>query len=166
MPPPEKPRASGKNELLSAFDQVVDREKKKAGGVGLPPRVRRTSVAVIGLGVVAWGWLGYAWLSKPAWLFSPDQGGSRSVAEQEATLRFGMYLEAERVRDYFDANRRLPESLNDAGDVEEGMEYEIKGDSEFVITGTAGTTTLRLASGDNVQSFLESTGMKPALRGQ
>jgi hypothetical protein len=166
MSPTEEPTPPDKRDLLAAFDQVVDREREKARTVSEPARRRRNSLAIIALGVISWGWLGYTWLFKPAWLFAPDQSIAQTPAEREATLRFGMYLESERVRDYFDANRRLPMDLGEAGDLEQGVDYSISGDSSFVLTGTLGTATLRLSSDDDVQEFLKPAGMKPAPRGQ
>lgn len=166
MSPNDEPNAPDKRDLLAAYDQVVEREREKARTTDTPARRRRTSAAIVVLCVVSWGWLGYTWLARPAWLFAPDQGTPRTAAEQEATLRFGMYLEAERVRDHLELNHRLPESLGEAGDLEEGVEYQITGDSTFVLTGAMGATSLRLASSDDIQEFLKPTGMKPAPRGQ
>lgn len=162
----DQPTPPDKRDLLAAFDQVVDREREKARAVSEPARLRRNSVAIILLCLISWGWLGYTWLARPAWLFAPNQDVARTPAEREVILRFGMYLEMERVRDYLDANHRLPITLTEAGDIEEGVEYAITGDSAFVLRGTAGTMTLRLSSTDNVQEFLKPTGMKPAPRGQ
>lgn len=162
----DEPAPPDKRDLLAAFDQVVDREREKAQAVSQPARLRRNSVAIIALGVISWGWLGYTWLARPTWLFAPDQAVARTPAEQEATLRFGMYLERERVLDYRDLNHRLPLNLGEAGDIEQGVDYNITGDSSFVLTGTSGRSSLMLSSSDNVLGFLASTGIKPPPRGQ
>lgn len=162
----DKPNPAGKGELLAAFDKVVDREKEKIRTAQRPLLKRRTSVAVIVVCILAWGALGYTWLARPAWLFSADPALARTSTEKEATLRFGMYLETERVWDFVDKHQRLPVNLGEAGDVEEGVSYEITGDRAFVLTGTLGTTRLTLSSSDDVQAFLEMTGIKPARRGQ
>ena len=160
-----QPEPAEKRDLLKAFDQVVDREKAKARPAA-PARPRRSGIAIVLLAVLGWGGLGYIWVGKPAGLFPVDPALSRPPAEQEATLRFGMYLERERVHDYFDKHRRLPASLGDAGPVETGVEYAITGDSAFVLTGTMAGLTLQLSSSDAVQAFLEPTGMRPPPRGQ
>ncbi len=160
QPTPTPP--SDKRDLLAAFDQVLDREQEKKVFSASPPPPTRTSYAVTILCVVAWGWLGYAWLARPAWLFPQELAAVPTPAEAEATMRFGMYLELERVFDYRAAHGRLPGALGEAGDVEEGVDYMRTGDTTFVLTGQLSGRTLRLESTDSREEFLRPAGLSPS----
>ncbi len=159
--PPQPPE---KRDLLAAFDQVLDREREKTVLAAAPPPPPRTSYAVTILCIAAWGWLGYAWLARPAWLFQREVAAAVTPAEAEATMRFGMYLELERVFDYRAAHGRLPGSLGDAGDVEEGVDYMRTGDTTFVLTGQLPGRTMRLESTESREEFLRPAGLTPSRR--
>ncbi|NOT06934.1 MAG: hypothetical protein HOP28_01890 [Gemmatimonadales bacterium] len=152
---------SDKRELLDAFDQVVERDRKLRTSGPVVAAVRRNKVWIGALCVVLWGWLAYTWLSKPAWLFQQDPASLMSVAEQENAMRFGLYLQRERVAEYVTANRRLPAALEDAGDVEQGVTYLPGSGTTFTLVGSVAGVELRLASGDSAEEFLKPTGIKP-----
>lgn len=157
----DDPAPSEKRELLEAFDQVVNRERDRAvERVSLPLR-RRTSLLVAALCVLTWGALAYTWFGKPAWLFPPDPAASRTAGELEAELRFALYLSRERILDYWAANRRLPATLAEAGDVEQGVEYTISGDSTFVVSVMLGDSLVTLNESQSAEELLKPTGIVP-----
>lgn len=155
----EDPAPSEKRELLEAFDQVVNRERDRAVERVSLPMQRRTSLIVAALCVLSWGALAYAWIGKPAWLFSSDPAASRTPAELEAELRFGLYLSRERILDYRATHRRLPATLAEAGDVERGVEYTISGDSTFVVSVMLGDSLVTLNESQPADDLLEPTGI-------
>lgn len=152
-----------KRDLLSAFDQVVQREKVRAvEAANAGPVRRRTPPWVAVLGLLGWGVLAWTWLARPGWLFPPDPASLATPAQRESTLRFGMYLEADRVLEYLRANGRLPARLEDAGDVEAGVGYAVTGDTTFTLTGQDGTISLTFRSTDSMREFLAPAGISPA----
>jgi hypothetical protein len=148
-----------KSELLAAFDGVVKREQEKAMERRAAPVARRTHVIVVVLCVLSWGGLAYTWLAKPAWLFLPDAGARLTPQEQETRLRFGMYLERERVLDFRATYHRLPSRLAEAGDVEPGIEYQASGDSSFVVSAMVRDSLLTLNESQKPDELLRPTGI-------
>lgn len=157
-----EPEPSDKRELLEAFDGVVTRERERARESNLRPVARRTHTAVLALCILSWGALAYTWLAKPAWLFPPDPAASRTPSEREARLRFGLYLERERVLEFRATHRRLPATLAEAGDVEEGIEYTVSGDSTFVVSAMVRDSLLTLNESQSADQLLKPVGIAAA----
>ncbi len=126
------------------------------------PVARRTHAAVLVACILSWGALAYTWLAKPGWLFPSDPSASRTPAEREAELRFGVYLERERVLDFRATHHRLPVTLAEAGDVEEGVEYTVSGDSTFVVSAMVRDSLLTLNESQSADDFLKTTGITPS----
>ena len=63
------------------------------------------------------------WASPPAWLHSPG-AGPLPAGTAEAGLRMEVYLQAIRVRSFQAHERRLPNSLEEAGDPHSIVIYE------------------------------------------
>ncbi len=157
------PARPDKRELLAAFDGVVNREREKAiESRRSLPVARRTHVAVLVVCLLSWGALVYTWLAKPAWLFPADPAASLTPGEREARLRFGMYLERERVLEFRATHHRLPASLAEAGDVEAGIEYAVRGDSTFVVSAMAGDILLTLDESQSADELLKPAGIAPS----
>jgi hypothetical protein len=160
--PGRDPAPPRKGELLDAFDGVVNRERERALERRSLPVARRTHAAMIVVCVLAWGALAYTWLVQPEWLFPTNQSTALSPRERESRLRFAMYLERERVLDYLATHRRLPASLAEAGDVEEGVEYAVLGDSTFVVSATVRDSLLTLNESQPAEELLRPTGIAPS----
>jgi hypothetical protein len=158
----DAPAASDKSQLLEAFDGVVNREREKAVQSRSLPMARRTHTAVLVLCIVAWGTLAYVWLAKPDWLFPPDPASQLSPAERESRLRFGMFLERERVLDFRATHGRLPANLAEAGDVEEGIDYTATGESTFVVSATVRDSVLTLNESERADELLKQAGVAPS----
>ncbi len=157
----EEEQQPDKSQLLAAFDGVVNREREKALESRSRPVARRTHIVVLVLCVISWGTLAYTWLAKPAWLFGPDASATISPREKETRLRFGMYLERERVLDFRRNKHRLPSGLEEAGDVEQGIEYQVSGDSSFVVSAMVGGVLLTLNESQRADDLLKPTGVGP-----
>jgi hypothetical protein len=156
------------DDLLAAFHEVANQYNEPA----VPPSLSRagsrrgTRPWVFLLLLVASGILGYVWLGRPTWLYPPDPSLSQSPAQREASLRFGIYLQSERVRAFRRDHGRLPHDLEETGEVEEGVAYRQTGDSTFLITGTDDSLTFTLSSEESPAKFLEPVGIKVSPIGQ
>jgi len=151
------PGSSDKQELLSAFDQVVTREQEKEGDAASPPPVPPRSARgwVVVTGAMAYLFLAYIWVGKPGWLFAPDIPPA-SVNAEEA-LRLELYLHASALNDHLADNGRLPATLEEVSTPEASIHYQRLGDSTWVLSGTEGAVVLTLRSADPLEQFLGTT---------
>jgi hypothetical protein len=156
------PVAPEKRQLLDAFDGVVSREREKAVERSSLPVARRTHTAVIVICVLSWGALAYTWLARPAWLFPPDPSTQLTPSQRELRLRFGMYLERERVLDFWATHKRLPRNLAEVGDVEAGIDYMVSGESTFVVSALVRDSVLTLNESQSADDLLRPAGLKPS----
>ena len=104
--------------------------------------------------VAAWGFIGYAWVARPAYLFGGAPRSTLSAVQREARMRYAIYLQRGRVEAYRAAKGRLPESLREAGAVESGVEYERTTEADYQISGSVDGTVLRLSDRMSADSFL------------
>lgn len=160
--PGEDPGTPDKRELLAAFDGVVNRERERAVERRSLPVARRTGAVVLVVCILAWGGLAYTWLGKPAWLFPADPVTGLTEPEKEARLRFGLYLQRERVLDFLATHRRLPASLSEAGDVEAGVEYLVSGDSTFLVSILVRDSVITLNESQPADELLKPAGLAPS----
>lgn len=129
-----------KHERETSRQEVVQRRRRGAGILLL----------------LTWGVLGWLWLAKPEFVFSPSLGqaeGARFSAEEG--LRYGMYLQAARIREFQAEHGRLPASIAEAGEAEAGLEYVVEG-GRWTLRGTADGTELELTSEMSPEGFLRS----------
>lgn len=104
--------------------------------------------------VVAWAFVAYVWIARPAFLFEGPTPTETTASQREARLRYAVYLQRGRVAAYRTEHGRLPETLREAGPVEEGVEYERTSDSSYTVFGTVDGTVLRLSDRMSADSFL------------
>lgn len=117
--------------------------------------MQRRRKAMVGLLVLVWGALGWIWAAQPAWVFSPSMGiAAETRFTEEEGLRYGMFLQASRIREFQLEFGRLPESIQEAGEAEEGLSYVVSGD-RWTLTGTAGGRPLVLTSDMSPEAFLQ-----------
>ena len=69
-------------------------------------------------------------IARPDSVYGPDPAKVPG-AQREAYTRFAMYLTTQRVMEYREAYRRLPESLEAMGESWEGISYRVLNDSVF-----------------------------------
>lgn len=136
--------------LLEVLEQQADRaqrEEKTQRGSGLPAGSIVLLVLVL---LTAW-----VWIIPPAWLVSPPPAPV-PVQEEEAALRFGMYLQAQRIRAFELAHGALPESLAEAGPSLPGMRYVIVEDGIYELSGSTDRVRLTYRSSDPLREWVGS----------
>lgn len=150
----ERPlRSADKQELLSAFDEVVVREQERAGES--PPSIPRRPSGrggVVVAGALSYLFLAYIWIGQPSWLFSPD--APPSPVNFEAALRMELYLHASALNDHLLTDGKLPSTLEEVSTPEASIQYQRVGDSTWILHGTEGPVSLTLRSTDPLEQFL------------
>ena len=167
-PQDDIPRDPADNpELVAAYQQVVERYRGRSPTDLTPPdpplRIGRTRPWLAALGVFATLALAYVWGIRPDWLFSRDATPTLAPAEEDASLRRGLYLEYHRVMEYRRSNGRVPGALDEAGDVEEGVEYVATGDTTFQLTASNERLTLELRQSDDPETVLDAAARERKL---
>ncbi len=97
----------------------------------------------------------YLWLIQPGWLSFTDDGPS-----VEDTLRFQMYVQAQRIQAYERTEGTLPDDLEDTGTPFEGLEYRVTGPASWELEGEANGVQLTLTSATPLEAFMQ--GEEPA----
>lgn len=116
--------------------------------------IKRNQGILVGVLLASWALIGWIWIARPALIFGPPaESLEPSPAWREASLRFGLTLQRGRIEEYTVQNGRLPATLEDAGEVEDGIAWE-RGDSSYTLTGTDGDLQLVLTDRMAVDSFL------------
>lgn len=105
---------------------------------------------VLLLGASVW-----LWVLPPAWLIPPPPP-PQPVAEEEAALRFTMYLQAQRIRAYELEHGLLPESLVAAGQSLPGMTYVMLGPDLYELTGTTERVRITYRSDEPLREWVGS----------
>ncbi len=146
------PGTSDKQELLSAFDQVVTREQERDTAAPPPPPRRPVRGGLVVAGALSYLFLAYMWIGKPDWLFAPD--APPHPLNVEAALRMELYLHGAALHDHLAATGRLPFTLDEVSTPESVVEYQRMGDSTWVLRGTEGSVSLTLRSTDPLEPFL------------
>jgi hypothetical protein len=114
---------------------------------------RRGPAAAIVIIVLGWSFMAWVWLTRPPFLFGPDAPPPASAEVTEASLRFAMYLEHQRLEAFAASRGRFPAALAQAGAVEDDVSYE-RTSTGFVLLGARDGVSLRLTSAMDVDSFL------------
>lgn len=101
--------------------------------------------------------VGTAWV----WLFPPsflrvEAPTPQPVAEEEAALRFAIYVQAQRIELYRREAGRLPETLEEAGPPLEGMSYLRLSRDLYQLTGSTARVTLTYRSDLPLDAFVGS----------
>lgn len=126
----------------------ADDRASRGGGRGSD---RLKLAALLSL-VVMTVWL---WVLPPSWLIPPPPAGP-SVAEQEAGLRFGVYLQAQRIRVYQLERGVLPETLEDAGPSIPGVSYTLIAPGLYELTGETDRVRVTYRSSQPLREWVGS----------
>lgn len=118
-------------EVLEEQAARVEADDRATNGGGRGSGTDRLKLAALLALIVVTVWL---WVLPPSWLI-PSPPAGPSVAEQEAGLRFGVYLQAQRIRAYELEHGSLPETLEDAGPSIPGVSYAVLGSGFYELTG-------------------------------
>jgi hypothetical protein len=148
--PPPSPE---KRALIDAFDTVMKADAERRDADPRPDRGKRTRpfawalLAVAGLAVLGVILLQPEWIGLGNQLHEPP-------AMQDASLRFALVMEAQRVARYERTHHALPNRLEDAGPVMPGVTYRRAGAAGYELTGANGEVTLTYRSSDAPSTFL------------
>jgi len=151
-----------KQRLVDAYDRLVasEQERPQRDRPPPPPREPVWKWAFVG---VAWLALLYIWLGRPAWLFTPER--ATRVVDAEASLRFAIYLQRERVVQFYRGNGHLPANLDQTVLVEKGLSYQPLQDSVFVLRGREAGLALGYRSNQPIHAFMGDTFQRLGISG-
>lgn len=121
--------------------EEAEREKRKQG------RQRYWPVAVLAV-ITAW-----LWLFPPAFL-RLEPPPPQPVEQEEAALRFTVYVQAQRIRAFHQETGRLPETLDEAGEPLPGMQYTRLHEDLYQLTGATDRVTLTYRSDLPLDEFI------------
>lgn len=152
---------SGPRQIGEALKDVMDAQRVSEGELrdARAARKRKDSQTkyqpgLILLIVAAWGFIGYAWIARPGFLFESQRPTLLTAPQREARLRYAIYLQRARISEFQSKHGRLPESSRDAGPVESGVQYERTTDNSYQVFGSVDGTVLRLSDRMSADSFL------------
>ena len=150
---------SGGGDRYEALLEVLEHEKTQAARARALEEAERQKqkeqrgpywpVFVL-LAITAW-----LWLFPPAFL-SMDPPPPQPVEQEEAALRFTMYLQAQRIKAFRLAEGRLPETLEEAGEPLPGMRYTRLHADLYQLTGATDRVTLTYRSDLPLDEFVGS----------
>lgn len=149
------PPSPEKRALIDAYDTImkVDAERRDAEtqpGTSSRKRTRPFAwmlLAIAGLGLIT------LILTRPEWIGLRNQL-QEAPAVQEASLRFALVMEAQRVARYQRTHGSLPARLEDAGPVMPGVTYRRASPTSYELIGGNGPFRLTYRSSDSPQAFL------------
>lgn len=143
----------GGPERYEALLEVLEQQAQEAAHevrVRGPRRMYQAFLVAILLGLTAW-----LWLLPPGWLVPPPPE-PQPIAQEEAALRFGMYLQAQRIRAFEIREGRLPETLTEAGQGLPGVAYTVLGPDLYQLTGTTDRLQLTYRSDQPLREWVGS----------
>ncbi|MFO7895075.1 MAG: hypothetical protein R6U63_15280 [Longimicrobiales bacterium] len=105
---------------------------------------------VVLLAITAW-----LWLFPPAFL-RLEPPPPQPVAQEEAALRFTMYVQAQRIKAFQEENGRLPGSLEEAGPPLPNMRYTVLHTDLYQLTAMTDRVTLTYRSDLPLSEFVGS----------
>lgn len=107
---------------------------------------------LVGILVLITAWL---WLFPPSFL-RMDPPPPQPIAEEEAALRFVMYVQAQRIRAYRMETGQYPDRLEDAGPPLPSMTYDRLSTDLYQLTGSTDRLTLTYMSDLPLDDFVRS----------
>ena len=150
---------SGSGDRYEALLEVLEHEKTQAArDRELEEAEREQSKTkrgpywpvVVLLLITAW-----LWIFPPAFL-SLEPPPPQPIEQEEAALRFTMYLQAQRIKAFRLEEGRLPETLEEAGPPLPGMRYARLHADLYQLTGLTDRLTLTYRSDLPLQEFVGS----------
>jgi hypothetical protein len=85
-----------------------------------------------------------------------DPPPPQPLAQEEAALRFTMYVQAQRIKAYQEEHGQLPGTLDEAGPPLPGMRYTVLHPDLYQLTGQTDRLTLTYRSDLPLQEFVGS----------
>ena len=149
---------SGQKEVEKALAlaAVMEHAVKVHKETNAPPRAVKTgggrSIALVLLCIPMLAFAAYAWVARPEFLWGPGVK-PLPAAQEEAGIRFSMFLLAQRIQAFYERTGRYPSSLSEVDDSVPNVRY-VAMDSVFELrTGLKGRPII-LRSDRSMDDFL------------
>lgn len=153
---PSKPiQTSAELERALALRDVMDHAVKAQREITAPKTLKKSRAGLIMAIVLCIPLLGasaYSWIARPAAIWG--QGVTETPAREEANIRFAMYLVAERLESYRQAEGTYPTSLAAIGQTDSLASYQVTSDSTFELRSRAAGREIVFRSTEPVEVFL------------
>lgn len=95
----------------------------------------------------------YVWTAPPAFI-RPAPYPEQPARQVDAGLRMELFFQAQKIESYREANGRLPDSLHQAGEPQDGVTYERADGSSYRLVASSGGETLVYDSREPLREFL------------
>jgi hypothetical protein len=150
-PAPRPSTSAERKKLVEEYQQAKKTEAERLTTEQRFELVRKRRRQVIILSVLL-AITGFISFSPPAWLF-PQPAPGPSVQHTEASIRFAIYLQAQQVERFRNANGRLPGTLAETGQPLPDINYSIMPGNTYELSSTA-NTAIRYSSTGSLNQFL------------
>lgn len=156
--PPHAHDVSGAGDRYEALVEVLQHQESQAERdrereyEQLRRRLERAGPPLWAAGVLllVTAWL---WLLPPAFL-RIDPPEPQPIEQEDASLRFAMYVQAQRIKAYREATGRYPTRLEEAGPPLPAMRYTRLNDDLYQLTGETDRLTLTYVSDLPLKDFV------------
>lgn len=109
-------------------------------------------MAVVTLCVAVLAFSAYSWIARPEFIWGARPAPMRPQ-RVEANMRVAMFLISQRLEAYREREGEYPESLRDV-DADTSFAYVLLDDSNYQLTGRAGSRQITLTANDDLRDFL------------
>lgn len=99
--------------------------------------------------------MAWLWLLPPSFL-RVDPPLPQSIEQEEAALRFAMYVQAQRIKEYREETGRYPTRLEEAGPPLPAMRYDLLTDDLYQLSGVTDRMRLTYQSDLPLREFVGS----------
>ena len=140
--------------LRDVMDHAVRVHKETTGpqGIGRGPSINRGALAMV-ICVPLLAFCVYSLVARPEFLWGPKSGPLPTV-QNEANIRFAMFLLAQRIEKVRRVQGQLPASLQAVGDSVPGVTYAPVNDRVFELRASEGGKALVYRSDQPANAFL------------
>lgn len=151
-PPPDESRGDDYYRVLSeVMEDHAQRQERQRQASRRPESSRSQNMGIAAMIVGALSI--YVWTAPPGFL-QPEPYPEPSALEVNAGLRMDVYLQAQKIERFRRENDRLPATLEEAGEPEDGVIYERTGDASYRLVTTGGPEPVVYTAGEPLGEFL------------
>lgn len=150
-PSPRPSTATERQKLIAEYEQSKRSETARHTEAEVSAARNRRLRRYFILGGVAVAGL-YLGLVPPAWV-QPDPLPIPSLAEQAASAKFAIFLEAQQIESFRTRTGRLPTTIAESGEALPGIDYIQISPTTYALQ-SARDSSIRYASTDSLPAFL------------
>ena len=150
-PPPRPSSVSERKKLIEEYEQTKRSEAERQSTERVQEIRRKKTFRLTALGVVLAIALVLAF-APPAWVLPPSPP-TPSTAEQEASVRFAIFLQAQQIEQFRGTRGRLPATLEEAGQPVPGVVYLVNSGSTYQLRSIS-DQAIAYNSTDSLYAFL------------